>query len=189
MARVHVQIPFAVESTRNHFEFQQDVVAPRFFKVDQFCVVCTITLIEFPFDHDANINLEFFLPPAQQPNPGQGRLLPEIYRSHWMTHRPSLDDESARPRDLYLTTHSTQKRQICMPLAGFHPLIPANPRLSPIGHWDRPLSSNTYWYSSFVFLLIGCTNIVLGVVHGYSYICYYCCCYYYYYYYYYWGLG
>ena len=37
------------------------------------------------------------------------------------THRTTLDEGSARPRDLYLTTHNTHKRQTSMLLEGFEP--------------------------------------------------------------------
>ena len=43
--------------------------------------------------------------------------------------RTPLDEESARRRDLYLTTHNTHNRQTSMPPAGFEPLIPAGERL------------------------------------------------------------
>ena len=43
--------------------------------------------------------------------------------------RTPLDEWSARSRDLYLTTHNTQHRQISMPPVGFEPAIPAIERL------------------------------------------------------------
>jgi len=42
--------------------------------------------------------------------------------------RTSLDEWSARRRDLYLTTHDTHKRQISMPPVGFEPTISAGER-------------------------------------------------------------
>ena len=39
--------------------------------------------------------------------------------------RTFLDQEQARRRDLYLTTHNNHKRQTTMPPAGFEPEIPA----------------------------------------------------------------
>jgi len=42
--------------------------------------------------------------------------------------RTPLDEGSARRRDLYLTTHNTQKRETSMTPAGFEPAIPANKR-------------------------------------------------------------
>jgi len=42
--------------------------------------------------------------------------------------RTSLDEWSARRRDLYLTTHNTHKRQTSMPLVGFEPTISAGER-------------------------------------------------------------
>ena len=42
--------------------------------------------------------------------------------------RTPLDEWSARRRDLYLTTHNTQNRQISMPPVGFEPTISAGER-------------------------------------------------------------
>ena len=42
--------------------------------------------------------------------------------------RTSLDERSARRRDLYLTTHDTHNRQISMPPVGFEPTISAGER-------------------------------------------------------------
>jgi len=39
--------------------------------------------------------------------------------------RNTLDEWSARRRELYLTTHNTHRRQASMPSAGFEPIIPA----------------------------------------------------------------
>jgi hypothetical protein len=39
-----------------------------------------------------------------------------------------LDDRSARNRDLFLTTHKTNKGQTSMPPEGFEPAIPASER-------------------------------------------------------------
>jgi hypothetical protein len=51
---------------------------------------------------------------------------------HTQTHttlgRTPLDKRSARPRDLYLTTHNTHKNQAFMTPAGFEPIIPASER-------------------------------------------------------------
>ena len=52
--------------------------------------------------------------------------------------RASLDEGSARRRDLYQTTHNTHNRRTSMPLAGFEPAIlandrPADSRLRPFG--------------------------------------------------------
>ena len=46
-----------------------------------------------------------------------------------MTHtngRTLPDDGSARPRDLYLTTHNTHNRQTSMLPVGFDPAIPTS---------------------------------------------------------------
>ena len=42
--------------------------------------------------------------------------------------RTPLDERSARRRDLYLTTHDTNNRQISMPPVGFEPKISAGER-------------------------------------------------------------
>jgi hypothetical protein len=69
---------------------------------------------------------------AQQSLVGQGCLIVEASPSHWIGHatlgRTSLDEWSARRRDLYLTTHNTHKRQTSMPPVGFEPTIPASER-------------------------------------------------------------
>jgi len=56
---------------------------------------------------------------AQEPPVGQGPLIHEVSRSHSTTHhsRTPLDEGSARPTDLYLTTHNTQtdKKKVYAP--------------------------------------------------------------------------
>ena len=63
---------------------------------------------------------------------GPGLLIIQASHSHSVRRttlgRTSLDEWSDQCRDLYLTTHSTHKRQTSMPLAGFEPTIPANER-------------------------------------------------------------
>ena len=55
--------------------------------------------------------------------------------------RTSLDEWSARRRDLYLTTHNTQKRPTSIPSLGLEPTITAGerPETNALdrGHWDR----------------------------------------------------
>jgi hypothetical protein len=57
--------------------------------------------------------------------------------------RTSLDEWSARRRNLYLTTHNTHNRQTYMPTARFEPIISAGQRPQThaldraAGHWDR----------------------------------------------------
>jgi hypothetical protein len=80
----------------------------------------------------------YFMAQAQWPPSGPG---PPYYRGftitlrHTTLDRTPLDEWSARRRDLYLTKHNIHKRQTSMPPAGFEP---ADPRLRPRGHWDRP---------------------------------------------------
>jgi hypothetical protein len=52
----------------------------------------------------------------------------EITFRHTTLGRTPLDEWSARCRDLYLTTHSTHKRQTSMGLAGFEFAIPVSER-------------------------------------------------------------
>ena len=47
---------------------------------------------------------------------------------HITFRRTPLEEWSVRRRDLYLSTHNTQKRQTSMPSAGFEPAIPASER-------------------------------------------------------------
>jgi hypothetical protein len=47
---------------------------------------------------------------------------------HTTVGRTPLEEWSARCRDLYLTTHNTHNRQICMTPAGLEPTIPASER-------------------------------------------------------------
>ena len=60
---------------------------------------------------------------AQQRLVGQGLLIIEASRSHWVRHttlgRTSLDEWSAWRRHLYLKTHSTHNTQTSMAPAGF----------------------------------------------------------------------
>jgi hypothetical protein len=52
-----------------------------------------------------------------------------ITQRHTRFGRTSLDEGSARRRDLYLTTRNTHKRQTSMPLALFETVIPTNEQL------------------------------------------------------------
>ena len=73
------------------------------------------------------------------------RLMSYIYMEHpflmFLEHtqrrstvgRTSLDEWSARRRDLYLTTHDTHNRQISVPPVGFEPMISADER----PHWKK----------------------------------------------------
>jgi len=54
---------------------------------------------------------------------------------HTTLGRTPLAEWSARRRELYVTTHNIRNRQTSMTPAG---LEPADPRLRPRGHWDRP---------------------------------------------------
>jgi hypothetical protein len=53
-----------------------------------------------------------------------------------------MDEWSARRRDLYLTTHNTDNRQISKPLVGFEPTISAGTR--PLGPTNEAISAIKY---------------------------------------------
>jgi hypothetical protein len=66
---------------------------------------------------------------ARQPLEGLRRLIFPVFTitlRHTTLGRTPLDEGPARRRDLYLTTHSTHKRQTTMPPAGFERAIPAS---------------------------------------------------------------
>jgi hypothetical protein len=69
---------------------------------------------------------------TQQPLDGQSILIIEAWRSHSFRHttlgRNSLEEWSARRRDLYLTTRNTHKTQTSNPWSGFEPAVPATER-------------------------------------------------------------
>ena len=82
-----------------------------------------------------------------------------VRHTHTHTHtlrRTPLHEESARRRDLYLTTHNPHKGQTSMSAAGFEPAIPAGVRsqthaidsaASGIGHhvttWEKSINLMT----------------------------------------------
>jgi len=75
--------------------------------------------------------IEIFFSVALRPNAGHGLLILEVFGSHMMHHSrydSSLDEWSARRRDLYLTTHNTYNRQTAMLPVGFKPTISAGER-------------------------------------------------------------
>jgi hypothetical protein len=89
--------------------------------------------------------INIFSSVVQQPLVGQGLLIIEASGSHLGTTlgRTPLDEWSARRRDLYLTTHSTQKDTHPWP-SGIQTRNPsrrtaAEPRLRPRGHWNHDI--------------------------------------------------
>jgi hypothetical protein len=63
-------------------------------------------------------------------------------RTHTLSlDRPSLDEGSARRRDLYLTTQLSQETDIPAPNGirnrNLSKRAAADPRLTPRGHWNR----------------------------------------------------
>ena len=64
----------------------------------------------------AKFNVFFVLFLARHSPEGQGLLIHDVSRSHTTTYHSRwtpVDKWSARRRDLYLTTHSTQNRNLC----------------------------------------------------------------------------
>jgi len=83
--------------------------------------------------------------------PRGGRAPHTHARAHTLSlslERTTLDEELARRRNLYLTTHNIHERQTSMPLAGFQPEIPASKRpqtpLRTSGHRDRSVYSRSW---------------------------------------------
>ena len=74
--------------------------------------------------------------------------------------RTSLDEWSARSRDLYLTTHNTRKKQTSMLLAGFESEIPASER--PKTHTlDRAATGNVWSHCYFAKICSGRVHLIL----------------------------
>ena len=73
---------------------------------------------------------------------------------HTTVGRTPLDEGSAIRRDLYLTTHNTDKRQTSMSPAGFEPTIPASERPQKILH----VSSTGIGTGKNAFTSIWCTE-------------------------------
>jgi hypothetical protein len=70
---------------------------------------------------------------AQEPLVGQGLLHYRVFKVTLKTHHTRYDSSgrvvrSARHRDLYLTTHNTQKTETFVPWAGFESTITASER-------------------------------------------------------------
>jgi len=58
-----------------------------------------------------------------------GAVLLSTFIGHTTIDRATLDERSARRRELYLTIHNTRQRQTSMPPEGFESTIPASKRL------------------------------------------------------------
>jgi hypothetical protein len=76
--------------------------------------------------HSSKIFFSWYDSPSG-PGPPRWRGLMITLR-HITLRRASLDEWSARGRDLYLTTHNIHKRHTSMPSAGFEPAIPGSQR-------------------------------------------------------------
>jgi hypothetical protein len=66
-------------------------------------------------------------------------------RRHATLSKTSLDEWSARRRDLYLSTPNTHNRQTSLHLAGFEPTIPASERPQTHTLDRRPMGSASMW--------------------------------------------
>ena len=80
---------------------------------------------------------------------------------HTTLGRTSLDEWSARRRDLYLTTHVTHNRQTSVPPAGFEHAIPESerpntPRLRPRGRCNRHQKYYTVLMCGWPCIVIQC---------------------------------
>ena len=62
------------------------------------------------------------------PGPPHSLKFVDHTQLHSTVGRTSLDEGSARRRDLYLTAHNTHSTQTSMPSAGLEPAIPASDR-------------------------------------------------------------
>jgi hypothetical protein len=71
---------------------------------------------------------------------------------HITLTRPPLNEWSALRRDLYLTVHTTQKRQISMPPVGFERQSQQASGHRECSHWDRLLML-LFYFILFYFIL------------------------------------
>jgi hypothetical protein len=89
--------------------------------------------------------VQFFLSHGSTAPVGQDLLIVQVSRSHSARRttlgRTTLDERSARRRDLYLTTHNSHNRQTSMPPAAFEPTIPVSERPQTHALAARPLGS------------------------------------------------
>ena len=95
--------------------------------------------------------------PNPPPHPGGGmassftRFLDRTQR-RTTVGRTSLDELSARRRDLYLTTHNTHNRQTSMPPVGFEPTISAGERPQTYALDRAATGTGASWFVLFVFV-------------------------------------
>jgi len=89
--------------------------------------------------------------------------------------RTSLDEWSARRRDLYLTTHNTHNRQTSMPPVGFKPAISAGERpqtARPLGpapspYYKSKMADASWWNNLMVHLTQSCfPSLCLSLTHA-----------------------
>ena len=78
---------------------------------------------------------------------------------HTTLGRTSLDEWSARHRDLYVTTHNTHKRQISMPPAGFETANPVRerPRRPTIDN-HLPWEKQCLMFALSIFCSLSCQH-------------------------------
>ena len=98
------------------------------FNPKQLCILSTVLSVYYESHNRQK------LPPPSHGATAPSRPGPPHYLGFAITLRRTtlggtpLDNESARRRDLDLTTHDTHNRQISMPQVGFEPAIPASER-------------------------------------------------------------
>ena len=117
-----------------------DVLIPEFPLVCQFAeIASTMELItgDFTYRH--------WYSSSSRPDSFTGPKLPHyrgfpITLRHTTLGRTPLDEVSARPRDLYLTTHNNQNRPSCpggIRTRNHSKRAAADLRFRPCGHWDQ----------------------------------------------------
>jgi hypothetical protein len=92
---------------------------------------------------------------------------------HTTVGRTPLDERPARRRDLYLTSHTTHKRQTSIPPDGIRTHDPSkraaeDPRRRPNGHWDRHIYIYIYIYmrkEHWVFGIDICSTRGLNAIY------------------------
>ena len=101
-------------------------------------------------------NQHFFRGSTASSKPG-----PFDYRGFTITlGRSSLDEWSARRRDLYLKSHNSHNRQTSMPTSGFETAIPPNerPRTPDLDHASIWIGKNHY---NTCYVRRGCANGII----------------------------
>jgi len=117
----------------HHFDMKQSTKRLTIQFSPQFCTATLLGpkfLLSALFSNTLNLSYLRFSPVALRPDAGSWPPLTGLHDNSLDTpHMVGLLRTSDRPyADLYLTTHSTHKRQTSMPPVGFAPAVPANER-------------------------------------------------------------